>query len=63
MEDIWTIIFTSGTTGVPKGVVLPFRILEASKIPFDTANTLKLDRRGDLFSRVFRHFCEKPGLC
>jgi len=31
MDDVWTIIFTSGTTGTPKGVVLDYRTLNSTR--------------------------------
>ena len=46
-DDIWTIVFTSGTTGTPKGVVLDYNILESTKQVTDENNHLKLSYDGD----------------
>ncbi len=48
MEDIWTIVFTSGTTGDPKGVVLDYKTIFLTKIIIENkVNPLAVDRRGD----------------
>lgn len=46
-EDIWTIIFTSGTTGTPKGVVLTYANLESTKVIVQKRNTVNISMTGD----------------
>ena len=47
MEDLWSIVFTSGTTGTPKGVMLTYRQSDATKIVADTTNPIKIDHKGN----------------
>jgi len=48
MNDIWTIIFTSGTTGDPKGAVLDYKTVYLTKIIIESeVNPLKVDRDGN----------------
>lgn len=47
LSDIWTIVFTSGTTGTPKGVVLDYEILDVSKRITLEDNHLKISTEGD----------------
>ncbi|MEM6966063.1 MAG: AMP-binding protein [Bacteroidota bacterium] len=46
LDDIWTIIFTSGTTGTPKGVILTYRQMESTKVVIEETNPLKIDTKG-----------------
>ena len=46
LSDVWTIIFTSGTTGDPKGVVLTYETLYNTKKITEDGNPLKVDFSG-----------------
>ena len=47
LDDIWTIVFTSGTTGTPKGVTISYRKL--ANVQEDTweSNNLEISPNGD----------------
>ena len=47
LKDIWTVIFTSGTTGDPKGVVLTYETLFNTKRITEDGNPLKVDLKGN----------------
>ena len=47
LEDTWTIIFTSGTTGDPKGVVLNYLALDKTKVIHSQSNPLNVNFNGN----------------
>ena len=48
LKDIWTIVFTSGTTGDPKGVVLDYNTIFLTKVIIENdVNPLAVDRDGN----------------
>ena len=62
MSDTWTIIFTSGTTGTPKGVVLDYLANSKTAVLTLESNPLKVDFNGknDFFSYLpLNHIAER----
>lgn len=62
MSDTWTIIFTSGTTGQPKGVVLDYLANAKTAVLTLESNPLKVDFNGknDFFSYLpLNHIAER----
>ncbi len=62
LSDTWTIIFTSGTTGNPKGVVLDYLANSKTAVLVEESNPLKVDFNGknDFFSYLpLNHIAER----
>jgi long-chain acyl-CoA synthetase len=47
LEDIWSIVFTSGTTGTPKGVVISYAASESTKVVTEQNNHLDISLEGE----------------
>ncbi len=48
-DDIWTIVFTSGTTGTPKGVMHSYKLLKNVSEVSGEFNSLKLEERNNRY--------------
>lgn len=62
LTDVWTIIFTSGTTGSPKGVVLNYLANQSTAVLTMDTNALKIDFNGknNFFSYLpLNHIAER----
>ena len=63
LSDLWTIIFTSGTTGNAKGVMLTYQAIDGIKVVLDDPNNplgIKHDGNNDFISYLpLNHIFER----